>query len=119
MDSTVLNINYILLLVAFAILILNIVFVYIPALEIQADIDTAGNDVITISEKVDVILNQYAPRVDTLLNQAIILENKINNLIDQITSQKTTVLTKLTKIESDAGELLLNIYGANKNFHGC
>lgn len=84
-----------LLFVSIAILVLNVVFVYMPTIAIQQEVDMAANKIISVGNQVNDFLDQYTPKVEQLLQQTLALETKISNLLTTVLNQTGTLEPKL------------------------
>lgn len=103
---------YVLLFVSIAILVLNVVFVYIPTITIQQEVDMAANKIISVGNQVNDFLDQYTPKVEQLLEQTLALETKISNLLTTVLNQTGTLEPKLLNYSQNQFGIIF--YGATR-----
>ena len=66
-------------LVTLAGLILNIIFVYVPVAKIQADIKRATDNINFVAHRIDLLIENWEPKLDKILHQTQQIEDIISN----------------------------------------
>lgn len=95
MNSGAESSQLVVILISLAILVLDILFVYLPVQGIQSKIRAAVNVTDSVAMKISNLTTTFEPQVDQLIQETANLENRINMLFQTVTTNMADIVTEI------------------------
>lgn len=95
MNSGAESSQLVVILISLAILVLDILFVYLPVRGIQSKIRAAVSVTDSITMKISNLTTTFEPQVDQLIQETANLENKINMLFQTVTTNMADIVSEI------------------------
>ena len=97
MNSGAESSQLVVILISVAILVLDILFVYLPVQGIQSKIRAAVNVTDSVTTKIANLTTTFEPQVDQLIQETANLENKIDMLFQTVTTNMADIVNKINE----------------------
>ena len=95
MNSGAESSQLVVILISLAILVLDILFVYLPVRGIQSKIRAAVSVTDSVTMKISNLTTTFEPQVDQLIQETANLENKINMLFQTVTTNMADIVSEI------------------------